>query len=72
MNNDKRHLQLRLDPDTRAELEELATKFEISVSDVIRGILFFGIPVFETFTDLSREMIRRLVDNLKRDSRKKA
>ena len=72
MNNGKRHLQLRLDPDTRAELEELATKFEISVSDVIRGILFFGIPVFETFTDLSREMIRRLVDNLKRDSRKKA
>ena len=69
MNDDKRHLQLRLDPATRSELEKISKRFEISVADVVRGILFFGIPVFETITDLSRELIGRLVENLKREAR---
>ena len=69
MNDDKRHLQLRLDPATRSELEKISKRFEISVADIVRGILFFGIPVFETITDLSRELIGRLVENLKREAR---
>ena len=71
MRDVKRHLQLRLDSKTRNELEKLSRRFEISVADVVRGILFFGIPVFETITDLSRDLIGRLVENLKRESRKK-
>jgi hypothetical protein len=69
MNEDKRHLQLRLDPETRSELEKLSKRFEISVADAVRGILFFGIPVFETFTELSGELIKRLVENLKKEAR---
>ena len=69
MTSDKRYLQLRLDPDTREEIDGLSRKFNLSNSDVVRGILFFGIPVFESFSELSNLLIKRLVKNLKGDAR---
>jgi hypothetical protein len=69
--DDKRHLQLRLDPELRGELETLSRKFDISTADVIRGILFFGIPVFDAITELSYELVKKLVENLKREARNK-
>jgi hypothetical protein len=69
MKDDKRHLQLRIGADLRDELETLSAKYEISTADAIRGILFFGIPVFDTLTDLSYELVKKLVENLKKEAR---
>ena len=69
MKSDRRHLQLRLDPEMRDEIDGISKKFNISSSDVVRGVLFFGIPVFEAFTELSGNLIKKLVANLKRDAR---
>lgn len=69
MKDDRRHLQLRIGPDLRKELEKLSAKFEISTADAVRGVLFFGIPVFDAFTELSRELVQKLVENLKKEAR---
>lgn len=69
MNSDRRHLQLRLGSDLREELENISVKFGISMADAVRGILFFGIPVFDTITGLSNELVKRLVENLKKEAR---
>ena len=69
MKDDKRHLQLRIDPELRNELEILSKKYEISTADAIRGILFFGVPVFDAITELSYELVKKLVENLKRETR---
>jgi hypothetical protein len=69
MNDEIRHLQLRLSPDLRDDLEKLSRRFGISVSDAVRGALLFGIPVFEALTELQGELGKRLVGVLKRDSR---
>jgi hypothetical protein len=69
MDDDKRHLQLRIDPETRNELEDLSKKYRISTADAIRGVLFFGIPVFDAVTELSCELVKKLVANLKREAR---
>lgn len=69
MNERIRHIQLRLSPELRAELESLSRRYGISVSDAVRGALLFGIPVFEALTDLRGELAKRLVNVLKRDSR---
>ncbi len=69
MAGDKRHLQLRLTPGMRGELEELSVRYKRSVSDIVRGALFFGLPVFQTMTDLQGDLIKLMVANLKKESR---
>jgi antitoxin component of RelBE/YafQ-DinJ toxin-antitoxin module len=69
MKDDKRHLQLRIGADLRNELESLSAKYGISTADAVRGILFFGIPVFDTLTQLSHELVKKLVENLKKEAR---
>jgi phage-related tail protein len=69
MNNDKRHLQLRIGADLRSELENITKKHEISTADAIRGILFFGIPVFDAITELSGQLVKKMVENLKKEAR---
>lgn len=69
MDDDKRHLQLRIDAETRNELEDLSKKYRISIADTIRGVLFFGIPVFDALTELSSELVKKLVANLKKEAR---
>jgi len=69
MKEDKRHIQMRLSPDLRAELESLSTKYEMSVSDIVRGSLLFGMPLFAALTDVRLELVRRLVECLKREAR---
>ncbi|MEE9555153.1 MAG: hypothetical protein V3W18_12740 [candidate division Zixibacteria bacterium] len=69
MKEEKRHIQLRLSPELREELETLSQKYTMSVSDIVRGVLLFGIPVFETLTDLRGELVERLVTVLKKESR---
>jgi len=69
MKNDRRHLQLRIGADLREELENISIKFGISTADAVRGILFFGIPVFDAITGLSNEMVKRLVEKLKKEAR---
>ncbi len=69
MNDDIRHIQLRLSPDLRGELETLSQRFGMSISDIVRGALLFGMPVFAALTDVQQELVNRLVAVLKRDSR---
>jgi antitoxin component of RelBE/YafQ-DinJ toxin-antitoxin module len=69
MKNDRRHLQLRIGADLREELENISIKFGISTADAVRGILFFVIPVFEAITELSNELVKRLVEKLKKEAR---
>jgi len=69
MKEDKRHIQLRLSPELRQELEKLSRKYAISVSDVVRGVLLLGMPVFETLTDLRETMVKRIVATLKKEAR---
>jgi hypothetical protein len=69
MNDDKRHLQLRISPELRKELESVTAKYGLSAADTVRAILFFGIPVFDTITELSHELVRRLAENLKKEAR---
>lgn len=69
MKEDKRHIQLRLSPELRAELEAASEKYGMSVSDVVRGVLLLGIPVFETLTDLRGNLVRKLVSILKKEAR---
>ena len=68
---DKNHLQLRLTGELRAEIGEIAGRLEVRSSDVIRGALYFGLPVFAAMSDIQEEMIRRLVETLKEGSRGK-
>ena len=46
-------------------------RLEVRSSDVIRGALYFGLPVFAAMSDIQEEMIRRLVETLKEGSRGK-
>jgi len=70
MSKDKRHVQLRLTPDMHHEIGVLAKKYEISTAELIRGILYLGLPVFETMTDLRTRLVVRLVKTLKKEARK--
>jgi len=69
LKDDKRHIQLRLSPGLRNELEQLAGKYDMAVSDIVRGSLLFGMPVFEAITDLKGVLVERLVTVLKKESR---
>lgn len=64
------HLQLRLDKKTKAELREMAAQIGITESDVVRGALYFGLPIFATMNDMQGTLIRRFVAILKKESRK--
>lgn len=69
MNDDKRHVQMRLSPELRQELENLSKKYGMSISDIVRGALFFGLPVFDTLTEMRQELAARFVAALKNDAR---
>lgn len=69
MKDDIRHIQLRLSPDLRGELETLSQRYGMSISDIVRGALLFGMPVFAALTDVRQEIVNRLVAVLKRESR---
>ncbi len=69
MNDDVRHIQLRLSPDLRGELETLSQRYGMSISDIVRGSLLFGMPVFAALTDIRQELVNRLVAILKKESR---
>jgi hypothetical protein len=62
---------MRLSAQLRGELEELSEKYGMSVSDIVRGSLLFGMPVFAALTDVRHELIERLVAALKKESRLK-
>jgi len=65
-----RHLQLRLSPETYAELNRLAAKLGLKSSEVIRGVIYFGLPIFEAMTELQGNVINRLAKSLKQKARK--
>jgi hypothetical protein len=69
MENNKRHIQLRLSPKMHKELNTTAGKYQISVAELIRGVLYLGLPVFDTLTDLRYDLVERLVKVLKKDAR---
>ena len=71
MTVDKQHLQLRLSPKMRNELNQISSKLNLRACDVVRGALFYGMPIFTAMTDLQSELNRRLMKSLKTDSRKK-
>jgi hypothetical protein len=64
------HLQLRLDRKMKSELREMAAQIGITESDVVRGALYFGLPIFATMNDMQGTLIRRFVAILKKESRK--
>ena len=68
MTLNEKHLQLRLSSKMREEIMTIADKFHMSSSDVVRGSLLFGLPVFAAMNGLQDEIISRLVVNLKRDA----
>jgi len=72
MDDDKIHLQIRISPDLRSELERISKKYEISSADTIRGILFFGLPVFEGMTDMSYKLVKSLLEKMKKEARIKS
>ncbi len=69
MSEDKRHLQLRLDPEIKSELNRLSKKHKISLADIVRGALFFGLPVFDTLSELQNDLVNKLIKNLKKEAR---
>ena len=69
MCDEKRHIQLRLSPDMHQELEEISNKFGISTAELVRGVLFMGIPVFESLTELRGKLVERFVKVLKKEAR---
>jgi hypothetical protein len=71
MASNKHHLQLRLSPMMRNELSQISSKLHLRASDVVRGALFFGMPIFAAMTDLQSDLNRRLIKSLKAASRKK-
>ena len=68
MSIESKHLQLRLSPQMRKEIKTMADKFELSASDVIRGAMLFGLPVFEAMNELQDDMVKRLALILKHDA----
>ncbi len=70
MRSDKRHLQLRLSKKMRKEVEDASRKLGMSASDVVRGSLFFGLPIFSAAAGLQVDLHKRLVAVLKRQARK--
>lgn len=65
------HMQLRLSEQTCKELKEISSQVGISASDVVRGALYFGLPVFTSMNDVQGKLIKRLIAVLKKDARKR-
>jgi hypothetical protein len=64
-----RHLQLRLSSEMRKEIESASQKLLMTSADVIRGALFFGLPIFTQMAELQKELGERFIKKLKKDSR---
>ena len=71
MRGPSHHLQLRLDKKTKEELRGIAIQHGITEADVVRGALYFGLPIFATMNDMQGTLIKRFIAVLKKDSRKK-
>ena len=69
MAGDNRHLQLRLSREMRKEIGELSLSLGMTASDVIRGALFFGLPIFAQMAEIQKETGKRLIRKLKMESR---
>jgi hypothetical protein len=55
----------------RKELAVLTGKLGLTATDIIRGALFFGLPIFAVMNDLQDSLMKRFVDSLKKAARKK-
>ena len=69
MPNDYRHIQIRLTNEMKQDLEKLSKRYEMTISDAIRTIIYFGLPVFSSLMDVQVELAKRIAINLKRDAR---
>jgi hypothetical protein len=65
----RRHLQLRLSNEMRKEIESASQRLMMTSADVIRGALFFGLPIFTQMAELQKELGERFIKKLKKDSR---
>ncbi len=72
MANDHRHVQIRLTREMKQDLENLSKRYEMTISDAIRTIIYFGLPVFTSLMDVQMELARRIAANLKKDARKES
>lgn len=70
MKTSKRHLQLRLPKNLRDEINLLSRQYALSASDIVRGALFYGLPVLSAMTDLQTRLAKKLTQQLKKDARK--
>jgi len=71
MRNDERNLQIRLSEQTVKELRTISSQMGMTSADVIRGALYFGLPVFASMSDVREKLIKRLISVLKKDARKR-
>lgn len=65
------HIQLRLNNKVKNELKDIAAEIGISEADVVRGALYFGLPIFATMNDMQGKLIKRFVSMLKKEARKR-
>jgi antitoxin component of RelBE/YafQ-DinJ toxin-antitoxin module len=66
---DKHHLQIRMSAQTKKELREASKRLGLPASDIVRGALFFGLPIVVAMNELQDEIVKRLVRKLKGEAR---
>jgi hypothetical protein len=71
MNNETCHLQLRLTRETRQEIAEIASIRGLKAADIVRGALYYGLPIVTAMADLEMELMQRLARVLKKESQYK-
>jgi hypothetical protein len=72
MQTGNRHLQLRLPRELRDEIRGLSKRHALSASDIVRGALFYGLPVFSAMADLQIRLSKKLTNSLKKEARKRS
>jgi hypothetical protein len=67
-----RFLQLRISSQIRDEINSIARRQGIASADVVRGALYYGLPVLAAMTEIQNKITGKLTRQLKKDARKKS
>ncbi len=69
MKADKHHIQVRVSARDKKKLHDVSRKMEMPLADVVRGVIFFGLPTLVAMDAIRGDLIKKLVTKLKGEAR---
>jgi hypothetical protein len=69
MAEDSSAIQLRLPREMLREIRDVSAKLKLKETDVVRGSLHIGLPMFAAVAGAQEEVIKRMVKSLKKAAR---